>query len=78
MLYNHICLANHSSEDKLFTNVIWLFNLWRDRLKNLQGENQEEAKRISQEIEHKELELAEARKKAQQMEPKIHIGKQLK
>lgn len=78
MLYNHICLANYSSEDKLFTNVIWLFNLWRDRLKNLQSENQEEAKRISQEIEHKELELAEARKKAQQMEPKIHIGKQLK
>jgi len=78
MLYNQICLYNYSNEDRLFTNVIWLFNLWRDRLKSLQSENQEEIERISQEIESREQALAEARKKAQQMEPKVYEGTKLK
>ena len=32
MLYYYVSHANINNEDKLFTNLTWLFNVWRDRL----------------------------------------------
>lgn len=32
LLYFHISAQNTNNEDKLYTNVIWLFGEWRDRL----------------------------------------------
>lgn len=78
LLYQFICLNNRENEDKLFTNVIWLFNTWAGRLRTIQKEAQEQSKKITQEIETKKKDLEAAERKAQQIEPKVYAGKQLK
>lgn len=78
LLYHYICRNNHENKDKLFTNVIWLFNTWADRLREIEKEAQEQSEKISHEIEAREKDLEEAKQKARQMEPKVHAGKQLK
>ena len=46
-LYYYIAIQNKNNPDKLFTNVIWLYNLWNERLVSYQEEQhrkQKEAK----------------------------------
>lgn len=78
LLYHYICLNNRENSDKLFTNVIWLFNTWADRLREIEKEAQEQSERYSQEVEAKKRDLEEAERKAQQVETKVHAGKGLK
>lgn len=40
MLYPFISYQNINNEDKLFTNVVWLFDEWRKRLKKITGKAQ--------------------------------------
>ena len=78
LLYQYICFNNRENTDKLFTNVIWLFNKWADRLRAIEKEAQEEAEQYSQKIEAKKKDLEETERKARQVEPKVHAGKGLK
>lgn len=77
-LYPHICRCNKNNEDKLFTNVIWLFKRWSERLRTIREEAREQSEKISQEIEAKKKDLEETERKARQTGPKVHAGKQLK
>lgn len=66
MLYFHISSRNTNSEDKLFTNTIWLFKIWKARLEKFKKKNeaaivranrklkkaQEEAKRAGRSVHH--------------------------
>lgn len=64
MLYPKISNKNTSNEDKEYTNVIWLFNKWRDRLLDIQTEA-EKKKQIYQ-------------RKADQVRAKVYTGRKLK
>lgn len=64
MLYPTISNSNVNNEDKTFTNVIWLFNLWRDRLS-----------KIKEETEKKKQEY---QKKADNVQSPIFTGSKLK
>lgn len=78
MMYPTICMRNKANEDKLFTNIIWLFNLWANRLRAIQKKAQKKAKKVKQEVDLKEQKLVKAKQKAQNVGPKVHSGKQLK
>lgn len=64
MLYYYISHRNENNEDKLYTNLVWLFIKWRDRLSMIKQKT--EAKR------QKHL------KKAAALKPKVHEGSPLK
>lgn len=70
-LYFYICEINVANEDQYYTNIIWLFNQWRERLKKIQKEatdRQSEAKR----------KIEEAEDKLKKAKPKIYSGRPLK
>lgn len=77
-LYFYICDMNIRNEDKLYTNIIWLFNRWRKRLREIQIDAQKK-----QDLAIKEMKIAEehceaARHKLDSSKPKVHSGKPLK
>ena len=78
MLYPYIALNNLNNEDKLFTNIISLFNLWKDRLQNIQRERQTKEDEVARKIRSKEKELEETKREAQDIDAKIYTGAQLK
>ena len=61
MLYPIICENNTNNEDKHYTNIIWLFNKWRDRLNCIKKEA----------FTKKQKYL----KKAEAIKTKVHSGK---
>lgn len=70
-LYFYICIQNLTSEDKLYTNIIWLFNKWRARLTDLQRAATKEQIKAQKKIDAAERKLKNAT-------PKVYSGKPLK
>lgn len=64
MLYYHISIRNESTEDKFYTNVIWLFTLWRNRLDKIASEADKKKQRLM--------------KKANSVKAKVYEGTSLK
>ena len=64
MLYYHISSNNVNNEDKLYTNVIWLFCKWRDRLNEI--------------TDSAEARKQEYIKRAESVKPKVYEGTKLK
>lgn len=64
MLYFFISKANVNNEDKLYTNIIWLFITWRDRLVDI--------------TDKKEAEQQEYLEKANAVKAPIYNGSKLK
>lgn len=58
LLYLYIALCNKPGSGKFYTNTIWLFLLWRDRLRELQSQNLKEQAERTERI--KELESQQA------------------
>ena len=91
MLYPFISYQNTTNEDKLFTNVIWLFDKWRKRLRRIskKAERKKIARRRraektkaraerTQRKADREREKAEKEKKmAESVKAKIHKGQKL-
>ena len=84
MLYPFISYQNTSNEDKLFTNVVWLFDVWRKRLKKItdKAKSKRDAYRKkadrSQRKADKESEKAKKeRQKAESVKAKIHKGQKV-
>lgn len=78
LLYFYICDKNTTNEDKLFTNIIWLFSKWRERLMSIQkraGEKQAKAQKKIVAAERKRM-MAEQRLK--ETKPEVYSGKPLK
>ncbi len=64
MLYFFISSANENNEDKLYTNISWLFIEWRDRLVDI--------------TDNKEAEKQEYIDKANSVKAKVYEGTKLK
>ena len=64
MLYFYISYRNENNEDKLFTNLVWLFVEWRDRLSKIKREKESEREKYLQ--------------KANSVKAKVYEGKSLK
>lgn len=64
MLYFYISHRNENNEDKLYTNLVWLFIEWRNRLSKIKNE--------------KEAERQEYLKKANSVKAKVYEGTSLK
>lgn len=78
LLYFYICDQNDTNEDKLFTNIIWLFHKWRGRLARIQKTAEREQTKAQRKVEDAERKRSAAEKKLDQAKPKIHSGKPLK
>lgn len=78
LLYFYICDQNETNEDKLFTNIIWLFNKWRKRLSDIQKAAEKEQLKVQRKIEDAERKRNAAEKELDQAKPKVHAGKPLK
>ena len=59
-LYLNICLNNQSGSDKYFTNIVWLFNYWKDRLRNLEKQALDAKQNKEQELAQLEAECIRA------------------
>lgn len=70
LLYIHISFLNENSEDKFYTNTIWLFELWRNRLMKYKIKNQREKARANRQVE-------KAAAKAKQAGQSVHHGKSI-
>lgn len=70
MLYFHISSRNINSEDKLFTNLIWLFQRWKSRLEKFKKKNQKDINRANRQVER-------AREKASRAGRSFHHGKSI-
>lgn len=64
MLYFYISHRNVNNEDKLYTNLVWLFVAWRDRLSKIKND--------------KEAEREEYLQKANSVKAKVYEGTSLK
>lgn len=78
LLYFYICDQNDTNEDKLFTNIIWLFHKWRGRLASIQKTAEIEQAKARRKVEDAERKRSAAERKLDQAKPKIHSGKPLK
>ena len=47
LLYFSISILNKNSEDKFYTNIIWLFDVWKKRLAKYRRKNQKEQARAA-------------------------------
>ena len=70
-LYFFIAFGNVVSEDKLFTSVIWLFNVWKKRLIDIQKQTQSKRDKV-------EADLEALRKKKESVESPVYTGDPLK
>ena len=66
LLYFYICKSNLTNEDKYYTNLIWLFNLWKDRLEKLQ-----KAKMAKRSAADKAVAAAERKRIAAEMDEQL-------
>jgi len=77
-LYFYICNKNTTNEDKLYTNVIWLFNKWRNRMRKIQKAATDQQLKSRRKIEDAEQQLIAAENELKETKPKVHSGKPLK
>ena len=78
MLYFYISDLNGTNEDKLFTNIIWLFDKWRKRLIDIQKDAEKQQAKAERKIKTAERKKAAAEQELKQIRPKVHSGKPLK
>lgn len=83
LLYIYIALCNKPGSGKFYTNTIWLFLLWRDRLRQLQSQSLKEQDERNEKIKEMEAQQAalkdkcEATKKKNDENLPIYTGKSL-
>ena len=68
LLYLQISIVNKSSEDKYYTNTIWLFEKWKKRLMKYRAKNQRARMRAVKKIER-------AKEEAKHAGNSVHHGK---
>ena len=68
MLYRCICAHNINGEDKYYTNLIWLFNIWKKRLLKYRKKNDRARKKAQKQV-------VSATRKAEQAGETTHHGK---
>lgn len=78
LLYFYICQNNITNEDKVYTNLIWLFNIWKDRLKSIQEEKLARQAEVEKKVNVMEEQLREMKEEAQHIETEIYTGSALK
>lgn len=78
VLYFYICDKNYTNEDKLFTNIMWLFDKWRDRLVNILDCAEKEQAKAEKKVKAAERKCIVAERELNKIEPKVHSGKALK
>ena len=71
LLYFYICKSNFNNEDKLYTNIIWLFNLWKDRLRSIQLQTLKSKEAAVQELAAAQQECVVAERKAEEAMAKV-------
>lgn len=73
LLYPKICLVNQDDpEDKFYTNIIWLFNLWESRIENMKKKREKKGKKAE-----KRVRLAKERQEKIANAENIYTGKKL-
>ena len=65
-LYLNICLNNQSGSDKYYTNIVWLFNYWKTRLRTLEEEALQAKHNKEQELEQLKAECTRANQRYEQ------------
>lgn len=85
ILYPTISNRNVSNEDKLYTNVIWLFTKWRERLTEIKEKAEmekalmeEKANEAQRQAELAQEKADQAKEKADAIKAKVFSGKGLK
>lgn len=78
MLYFYISDRNCTNEDKLFTNIIWLFDEWRKRLIKIQKDAEKKQFKAEKKLQNAERRKEAAEQELNQAKPKVHSGKPLK
>lgn len=71
LLYFYICDENLTNENKLFTNIIWLFKAWHTRL--MKKEQETERKRYLAKIK-----IAEGERELREAKSEVYAGEPLK
>lgn len=78
LLYFYICVNNTTNEDNVYTNLIWLFNVWKTRLKEIQENKLARQAKAKERASILEEQLREAEEEAKHIEPEIYTGSALK
>lgn len=76
-LYFYICNNNSTNEDKLYTNVIWLFKKWRKRLFKIQKKAEAKRSKAHKKMESAERMHREAENELKKAKTIVHSGKPL-
>ena len=91
MLYPIISYNNVNNEDKLFTNVVWLFDKWRSRLDRITTKAQNKKRAIQKKADRRRIKAdkkaakadqeraraEEDSRKADQVRAKVHRGQRV-
>lgn len=77
-LYFYISRNNTTNEDKFYTNLIWLFNLWKNRLTEIQDIRRMQQAEAAKLISFLEAQLEELKEESKHINSNIYIGSMLK
>ncbi len=78
LLYFYICRNNITNEDKVYTSLIWLFNLWKNRLKGIQEAALSQRAEANKRLNSLTEQLQEAKEEVDHIEPEIYTGTALR
>lgn len=78
LLYFYIAYQNVSNEDKLFTNIIWLFNKWHGRLYDVQQKAKKEQQKIEKKLDNANRKRIKVEEELNGVHPEVFTGKSLK
>ncbi len=77
-LYFYICDNNSTNEDKLYTNVIWLFKEWRKRLSGIKETAMEKQSKAKKKMAAADRKYRKAANELNEAKPTVYAGKPLK
>lgn len=78
LLYFFICKSNITNEDKVFTNLIWLFDLWKNRLKKIQEDTLSARTEAEKKFQEAKIQLQEAQDEMESISSIVYTGNSLK
>lgn len=77
-LYFYICIKNTTNENKYYTNVIWLFQKWQERMREIQKQAEDSQRKVQEKIEEAERQKTAAENELKGAKAKVHSGTPLK
>jgi|GEM_PF-975060 len=78
LMYFFIASNNKTNEEKVYTNVIWLFNHWKDRLFALQSSVNDKASKMQEDYNSAKAALEKLGEQMDSVEAPVYTGGPLK